>query len=477
MTVVAKSLSARLLVLTLFFVMVAEVLVYLPSIAQFRLGYLEDRIASAELASLALDATPDQIVTRDFEQSLLDRAEARAVVVKREEMRTLILGNGTPPSVDASFDLRGVSLPTLIRDAFGVMMNGGRTVRVVAEADGQPGVLIDVVLDEAFLRSAMIYFSGRILSVSLLISFITAGLVFLSLNTLMVRPMRRITESMIEFREKPEDATRTIIPTSRRDEIGMAQRELADMQSELRLALKQKERLAELGTAVSKINHDLRNILATAQLVSDRLADSGDPEVRRLSPTLVDSIDRAVELCSQTLQFGRAREAPPRRRLFALREAVEDVRTSLGISGEDRPIWENEIVASLQISADREQILRALMNLCRNAFEAVTGQGDGRITITAGLKANCATVYVADNGPGLPEVARKHLFQPFKGSARAGGTGLGLAISRDLIRAHGGDLTLHKSDEYGTTFRIEFPSNVHEIDQVRARKASSERSA
>lgn len=477
MTVVAKSLSARLLVLTLFFVMVAEVLVYVPSIAQFRRSYLEQRIASAELASLALDATPDQNVSRAFEQGLLDRAEARAVVVKREETRTLILGNGTPPSVDATFDLRGTSLPVLMRDAFSVMSNPGRTVRVVAEAEGQPGVLIDIVLDETQLRAEMFSFSGRILSLSLLISFVTAGLVFLSLNMLMVRPMRRITDSMIEFREKPEDVGRTIIPTSRRDEIGVAQRELADMQSELRLALKQKERLAELGTAVSKINHDLRNILATAQLVSDRLAESGDPEVRRLAPRLIDSIDRAVELCSQTLQFGRAREAPPRRGLFLLREIVEDVRLSLGITGEERPIWENEVVSDLEISADREQILRALMNLCRNALEAVTGQGDGRITITAGLKANCATIYISDNGPGLPEVARKNLFEPFKGSARAGGTGLGLAISRDLVRAHGGDLTLHKSDEYGTTFRIEFPSNVHEIGQVQARKVSTDRTA
>ncbi len=469
---VAKSLSARLLILTLFFVMVSEVLIYVPSIAQFRRGYLEQRIASAELASLALEATPDQIVDRDFEQALLDRAEAKAVVVKRQETRTLILGNGTPPSVDASFDLRGASLPTLVRDAFGVMLNPDRTVRVVAEAEDMSGVVIELVLDEAPLRSEMFRFSGRILSLSLIISFVTAGLVFLSLNMLMVRPMRRITASMVGFRQAPEDESSTIVPTSRRDEIGTAQRELADMQSELRAALKQKERLAELGTAVSKINHDLRNILATAQLVSDRIAGSGDPEVRRLTPTLMSAIDRAVELCSQTLQFGRAREAPPQRSNFAVRDLVDDIRTSLGISGEEQPIWENEISANLQFSADREQIFRALMNLCRNALEAIAGQSDGRISLTAGLKSNCATIYIADNGPGLPDVARENLFEPFKGSARAGGTGLGLTISRDLVRAHGGDLTLYKSDEYGTTFRIEFPSNLHEIGQARSRKAS-----
>jgi signal transduction histidine kinase len=469
---VAESLSARLLVLTLFFVMVSEVVIYLPSIARFRLTYLEERIDAARLATLALEATPEGVISMELEGDLLRQAEIDAVVAKSPETRALILGAATPPTVQAFFDLRGATLPVLIRDAFQAMVSPGRTIRIIGDpmVSGDAASL-DVILSEAPLRRAMFEFSGRILSLSLVIGLITGGLVFLSLNLLMVRPMRRITASMTAFREAPQEA-QTIVPTSRRDEIGQAQRELAEMQSELRMALKHRERLAQLGGAVSKINHDLRNILATAQLVSDRLADSGDPEVRRLTPTLVSAIDRAVELCSQTLQFGRAEDPVPRRSLFRLHALVEDVGTALGLAADSDPLWRNEVAPDLQISADREQIFRVLMNIGRNAAEALRRQEGGRIFIDAALLSNCVTIDIADNGPGLPEIARKHLFKPFKGSARAGGTGLGLAIARDLIAGHGGEVILRKSDETGATFRIEFPSNIHEIEDRRQRKAS-----
>src|SRR3546814_13881629 len=77
------------------------------------------------------------------------------------------------------------------------------------------------------------------------------------------------------------------------------------MQQGLRAALLKKTRLAALGTAVTKVNHDLRNILATASLISDRLAKSGDPAVRSMAPALVNAIDRALHLCAQALQFTR----------------------------------------------------------------------------------------------------------------------------------------------------------------------------
>jgi HAMP domain-containing protein len=268
---VAKSLSARLLVLTLFFVVVSEVLIYVPSIVHFRLAYSEEHIDSAHLTTFALEATPEGVISPELERDLLRQPEIDAAVAKGPEIRELILGGAIPPTVHAFFHL----------------------------------------------RRAMFEFSGRILSLSLVIGLIIGGLVFLRLNLLIIRPMRRITDSMTAFREAPQ-RTHSIVPTSRRDEIGLAQRELAEMQSELRMALKQKERPAELGDAVSKIKYDLRNILATAQLVSDRLSDSGGPEVRRVTPTLNSAIDRAVELCSQTLQFGSAKEPMPQRSLYRL---------------------------------------------------------------------------------------------------------------------------------------------------------------
>ena len=469
---VAKSLSARLLVLTLFFVMVSEVLIYVPSIARFRLAYLEERIDAARLATLALKATPEGVISAELERDLLRQAEIDAVVAKSAETRALILGGATPPTVHAFFDLRGATLPILIRDAYDAMVSPGRTIRIVGEPMMSDGATsLDVILDEAPMRRAMFEFSGRILSLSLVIGLITGGLVFLSLNLLMVRPLRRITDSMTAFRDAPQE-TRSIVPTSRRDEIGLTQRELAEMQSELRMALKQKERLAELGGAVSKINHDLRNILATAQLVSDRLSVSGDPEVRRVTPTLISAIDRAVELCSQTLQFGRAKDPAPRRSLFRLQALVDDVGTALGLVGDSTEVWCNEVAPDLQISADREQIFRVLMNVGRNAADAVREAQPGRITVAAALLSNCVTIDITDNGPGLPDLARKNLFKPFKGSARAGGTGLGLAIARDLISGHGGEIILRKSDETGTTFRLEFPSNILEIEPRRLHKAS-----
>ena len=464
---VTYSLSARVLVLTLFFVMVSEVLIYVPSIASFRMNYLKERVQSAQLASLALEATPDRIVSTELERNLLDQAEILAVVVKREDVRSLILGSATPDEVGPFYDIRGVSLWVQVRDAFAAMGGNDHAIRVVDSARGDPSMLIDVVMAEDPMRREMYAYSGRILSLSLIISIFTAGLVFFSLNRLLVRPMARITESMVRFREAPEDVSRSIVPTSRRDEIGVAQRELADMQVELRAALRQKEHLVQLGTAVAKINHDLRNILSTAQLVSDRLAVSGDPEVRRLTPTLVQAIDRAVDLCTQTLQYGRASETVPRRIVFKLRELIDDVGDALGLSAEGVPTWENEVVADLELSADRDQIFRVILNLCRNAADALGEQEDGRICITGGLKNNCATIYVVDNGPGLPDAARTDLFKPFQGSTRACGTGLGLAVARDLVVGHGGEITLHKSDEFGTTFRLAFPSNVHELPVVR----------
>ena len=137
----------------------------------------------------------------------------------------------------------------------------------------------------------MIDFAGRILLLSVMISLITAGLVFLSLNALMVRPMRRITASMMAFRRDPEDPAATLPQTSRADEIGMAQRELIDMQASLRAALRQKERLAALGTAVTKINHGLRNILPTAALVSEASGLQRGPGGPPRNPP-ADAVDR-----------------------------------------------------------------------------------------------------------------------------------------------------------------------------------------
>jgi signal transduction histidine kinase len=336
------------------------------------------------------------------------------------------------------------------------MRSGGMSMRIIRVLGPPPKddtLLVEVVLDEAPLRREMLAFSQRILALSLVISLFTAALVYLSLHRLLVRPMRRISDSMSAFREDPEDASRVIRPSERKDEIGFAEHELAAMQEGIRGALQQKTRLAALGIAVTKINHDLRNILATAQLVSDRLERSDDPEVKRVTPTLMSAIDRAVSLCGETLDF--TREGSPRLKLsrFDLRDLASDVAGDLPGEVNGEPVWQNLLGRELQIEADRERLYRVLSNLGQNAIQA----GATRIEVTAERIDGRLRVRVSDNGPGLPPRARAHLFQPFTGSARSGGTGLGLAIARDLIRSHGGEIRLEHSTAEGTSFCFELP--------------------
>ncbi len=453
---VRRSLSARLLVLTIAFVMLSEVLIYVPSIARFRLTYLEQRLAAAHLATLALLAAPENELTAELERELLINVGARAVVLKRPDTRFLMLSEDMPPKVDATFDLREASPWVLMRDSFAALLaTRDRIIRVIDVAPRSRTALMEVVMEEAPLVAAMYDFSWRILTLSIVISLLTACLVYVSLHWLIVRPMRRITESMIRFRRAPEEAASVIVPGEREDEIGIARTELAEMQAELRAALRQKTRLAALGTAVSKINHDLRNVLATAQLVSDRLAASADPEVQRITPRLIGAIDRAINLCTRTLKYGRADEPPPERSWIRLRPLIDEVGDSVGLQPGAGIAWRNEVPRDLEVFADHDQMFRVFLNLARNAVQALAEGGE--IRIRAIRRDGRVVVDVADDGPGLPEAAREHLFEPFTGSARAGGTGLGLAIARDLVRAHGGDIVLVESDSSGATFRIDLP--------------------
>ncbi len=460
-----RSLSGRLLVLTLFFVMVSEVLIYVPSIAKFRTTYLEDRIAAAQLASLALIGGENRLPTPQHEQDLLDQAEIISIVLKSDEYRTLILGESVnvPPQVSASFDLAEESAATSIIEAFRTMVSPGRVIRAIGPAIEDPGTFVEIAIDEQPLRAEMFGFSRRVLGLSLIISFITGALVYLSLHILIVRPLGRLTQNMVEFRRDPEAESSSMVESTRHDEIGQAQREFAAMQEDLRLALKQKTRLAELGTAVSKISHDLRNILATAQLVSDRLSESADPEVRRATPVLLRAIDRAIWLCTQSLQFGRVREQKPQRIVFSLSDLADDVGDALGLGEATTPQWGNEIPRGLRVSADHEQMFRVLINLGRNAAEALGDQTGGRITITGAVLGESLMLEFSDNGPGLPAASRENLFKPFSGTTKSSGTGLGLVIAKDLIEGHGGTIELHRSDDSGTTFRLELPTNVIEL--------------
>jgi len=466
-----SSLSARLLVLTIFFVMVAEFLIYTPSISRYRKSYLEERIATAHLATLALEATPDNMVSRQLEMQLLFHAGAYAIILTKPNRKMLILSNHMPPKVDVTYDLRKGNFMMWIEDAFETLaQDKNRVMRVIGTSPKDPNVAVEVLLDETPMREAMYGYSARILQLSIVISLFTASLVYMSLQWLIVRPMRRITASMTAFREAPEDESRTIVPSRREDEIGVAQRELAAMQRDLRAALQQKTRLATLGAAVAKINHDLRNSLATAVLVSDRLADIDDPEVKQVTPRLYEAIDRAVTLCSQTLNYVADGVPKLRPSHFHLHELVAEVGAAMRETegggptvGETEFTVVNGVDFELGVECDRQQLFRVLHNLASNARQA----GAAMVRVSAHGTDGRIVIEVADDGPGLAPKARERLFQPFAGSARRGGTGLGLVIVRDIVRAHGGDVTLAESNESGTVFRLDLPARFADGERER----------
>jgi signal transduction histidine kinase len=465
-------LSAKLLLLTILFVMLAEVLVFVPSVSNFRRQWLMERLAAAQIASLAAEAAPGGQLPSTLRDELLERAKVKAVAVKRADARVLVIEMDMPAEIDASFDLRNPSWAALISDALMVYVApDDRVIRVIGEPGMSEDETIDVVMGEEPLKAAMLRYGLDILGLSILISIITATLVYLTLDALLVKPMSKLTWNIVRFSQRPEDPTRIIEPSSRRDEIGTAERELSAMQKELAETLSQRSRLAALGLAVSKISHDLRNMLSSAQLLSDRLAAVKDPTVQRLVPKLIASLDRAIRLCAQTLDFGQAQETPPKRKRFPLGPLVAEIGDSLGLPRQ-RIDCLVEIKAGLEVDADRDQLYRVLSNLYRNAVQALESEGEamGEIVVSARREGSVTLIEVADSGPGVPERARAHLFEAFQSVARKGGSGLGLAIAHELVQAHGGQIALVKN-EGGATFRVTIPDVVVELERARRRRA------
>ncbi len=475
-----RGLSGKLLVLTVLFVMVAEVLIFVPSIANFRLIWLKEHLHTAEVVSLVFEGSQSTNLSRTIQDDLLKATLAEAIVVRSNGVAKLIAVDTMPSDVarHISLNMRSMSGSfDSIMDAFDTLIYGGdRAISVVSDFEDRQGS-IEVVMQDGPLRAAMLIYARNVMLLSLAISLITAFLVFLSIRWLLIRPIQRMTGNMLEFSHNPEKAALIISSSGRKDEIGMAEDQLAGMQSELQSTLHSQKRLANLGMAVSKINHDLRNILASAQLFSDRLSTLTDPTAQRLAPKLLRTIDRAISYTQSVLSYGKAGEAAPERRLIQLRNLVNDVAELLNLDGLERVSFSNEVAADLEIDADAAQMFRVLLNLSRNALQAMEQNRDSvhvnRLTIAATRQGSTVSITISDTGPGVPEQAQNKLFEAFSGSTRPGGTGLGLAIAAEIVRAHEGKISLLQSSGPGATFEIWLPDRPIELDQVRPMKSAS----
>ena len=454
-------LSARLLLLTALFVLVTELFILLPSLASFEVGWLTDRVRAAELASLAVEAAPAGVISDQLSGRLLKGAGVVSVAVQSEGSRRLLLAAPHMKQPPSLIDLRQQNVADFLAEPFWALgPEAPPMLRVVARPQFRSGDFIEIVAPSAPLALALQAYLVRTLLVSVLVSLVAGVGVYLLLAAFLVRPIRRITVSMERFRARPDDPAARLRPSGRRDEIGRAEAELTRMQEDLLVALQSRARLAALGEAVAKINHDLRNMLTSAQMASDRLAASGDPKVAQALPRLERALDRAVRLAQHVLDYGKSDEAAPQLASVFLAAAADAAGEDAGLSPEGVRL-RVDAPRRLRIDADPDQLHRILVNLFRNArqaLESVEPKRAGTIRFSAELTDGAIAVRIADNGPGMPEKVRSALFQPFMGSGRPGGAGLGLAIARDLARGHGGDLELEQSGVEGAVFLLTLPA-------------------
>ena len=453
----AVSLPGKLLGLSVAFVFVAEILIFFPSAATFRTEWLQDRADAAHLAALAADAAAEQDVMLSDQaiRELLAGADAVSVARVTDGANELVLGGAIGEAELITADLiEETLLDALVGVCHAFLAPEGRYLRVIAEPRADSDTrLISVVLPEAGLRNALLDYSRNIFWLSLFIAAVTGGLLYLVLLVIFVRPMRRLARAMTAFKDDPSDPDRTVAPTGRGDEIGEAEAALAAMQAEVRAAFAQRERLAALGGAVARINHDLRNVLASAQLVSDRLAMSRDERVAAMGARLLRAVDRGIRLCQDTLDYGRSSERPPELAVVNLRNAVDDAAGD-AFAATGAAEWDNQIDEALYVSADRDHLHRLVLNLVRNAVQAM--EGSARQSLVAAAEADDAAVRLrlTDTGPGVPDRIAETLFEPFGRTGSKSGSGLGLSIARDLARAMGGDVALSETGPEGSVFEV-----------------------
>ena len=455
--------------------MFADLMILAPSMADFDETWMVERVRLAEEASVAVELAPLNAIPQRKTAELLQGAGVVTVSVSSGGLRRLLLAGPPLASPPQIIDLRRRNgFDRLIAPFESLFAPQGRMLRVIARPQFRDGEYVDVVAPETPLKALLWQHLFTTLLNSLFTSAVAGLLVYFTLNLFLVRPMRRITEAMERFRARPDDPRARLAPSGRRDEIGRAEVELGRMQEDLSTALQSRARLAALGEAVAKINHDLRNILTSAQIASDRLASSGDPKVAQALPRLERALDRALRLAENVLAYGKSEEPPPAVERLDLARCAEVAAEDAGLTPEGVAL-RLDLAPDFQVSADPDQLHRMLVNLFRNARQAIEAQPreagskairGGEVRLSADQDgAGGAHIIIADNGPGLPLKAMERLFQPFAGSARSGGAGLGLAIARELARGHGGDLSLAHSGPEGAAFELTLPARAPAADQ------------
>ncbi len=457
----SRSLSSRLLLLTVGFVLLAELLLFVPSIAFFRQNGLESRAQAAGLIAEAL--TSEEGSSREASQLLakqfMMQTDADFLAAFQDGQTLLIIGSAPDAPIVGVEDLRRSSrLPNFLATSMEFFARGDGYLRLITPSPVPGQDRLEMLVPCAAIGEELRAYAGRILLLSLLIASFVGVLIYLSMLRLIVRPVQRLAGDMTAFREDPKRRRRSGPPPHRGDEIGQLQREFHDVKQSLRGAIRQRERLASLGLSVTKINHDLRNVLSTALLMADRLSMNEDAKLAEMGERLTRTVERGVGLTEEVLEYSSAREAEPVPEPILLHAVVADLQMEMRTAFPK--VWvANRVDRGTLVKADPEQLFRILSNLVRNAAQAMNeaGVAEPLVVVETDIVGGTAITRIEDNGPGLPESVEDRLFLPFTRGTREGSTGLGLSISKELAEGMGGSLELLDTGPGGTSFILGLP--------------------
>ena len=283
-----RHLSLQLLLLLFCSIFLVQLLLAVPLIAEYRLNWLNRRLSD-------IHSFLSMVPLSESEQHFSKLVDIYSI---KDKDNNVLLQKEAIPTIDASFDLLESSFFQSIHDTvFTLVSFDNRTIEVT---DFHAFI---VIMDEKPLWDDLIAFVQWISILNAIFLVLVSTISYFIIQRIFLSPLQNIQHSLVSFQpDSSEDADNIIHiiqETPRQDELGVIQNQLAYMQSTVYTALRQKQRLSTLGTAVAKIHHDLSNILQTAVLLSGRLTDISDPEVKRISPKLVRALDRAAELCEQ----------------------------------------------------------------------------------------------------------------------------------------------------------------------------------
>lgn len=213
-----------------------------------------------------------------------------------------------------------------------------------------------------------------------------------------------------------------------------------------------------IGLAASKIIHDIKTpltvIVLTAQLIENIFPGSNE-----FTDSIVKQTKLVDQLVREVLDFAKGNETPPLIQMIDMDVFLKDIQNVYVSALKGRNI--NFVVDNRIrdfVYFDESKIRRVLINLIKNASEAIPT--DGEVKLSASLSSGWLQISVIDNGPGISPHIREDLFQPFITEGKQHGTGLGLAICKKLVQEHRGRLEYIPVEPHGSRFDIRIPQNM-----------------